>query len=592
MQSEGLTPPLPFIQEDGQENDKEDDGVEKQVKKQPGSLREKLLRIILLCWVLPIAIILTVAGVLLRSNYERNLRSQLETDAGYVLRQEELLLNAVFESSKAVSYDGAVRSAYRDYLQNGDRAALYRGVSEYLSQTFARDERFQAVFVSFWEDLKIYPYVMSSGIRGYSIPRNYHRSVEPLLLEEMAEADTAIRILVYDNELYVARNLLDSSFRPYATVVMLCDKSGLLDSFDSIRGAGGVMLLLDDLLLDESGTLRQTEDPETPDGDVLCYDGDLEGHRLQLQVRTVSFDILADIPELRIAVAAVLLLVLPLLLVMILLFRRQVTRPVETLLDATDRLQGGERGYRIEDEAKNKEFERIYRHFNAMSTELQNQFERSYREQQALQEARVKALQSQINPHFLNNTLEVINWEARLAGDDRVSTMIEALSVMLNAALGRDGRSRIPLKEELSYVDAYLYIISQRLGERLVISREIDEALLELPVPRLILQPLVENAVEHDLAQRHGGALSVRVYRSGDEIVLESEHDGSLSSEDLESIREMLASSVVDTEISGQVGLRNVRQRLELLYGQAGRLNIEQSAPERILAQVRFPIES
>ena len=566
--------------------------MEKQMKKQPGSLRTKLLRIILLCWVLPIAIILTVAGILLRSNYERNLRGQLETDAGYVLRQEELLLNAVFESSKAVSYDGAVRSAYRDYLQRGDRTALYRGVSEYLSQTFSRDERFQAVFVSFWEDLKIYPYVMSSGIRGYSIPRNYHRSVEPLLLEEMAEADTAIRILVFDNELYVARNLLDSSFRPYATVVMLCDKSGLLDSFDSIRGAGGVMLLLDDLMLDETGTLQQAAPAETQNGDVLCYDGELEGHRLQLQVKTVPFDILADIPELRIAVTAVVLLVLPLLLVMILLFRRQVTRPVETLLDATDRLQSGERGYQIADEAKNKEFERIYRHFNAMSTELQNQFERSYQEQQALQQARVKALQSQINPHFLNNTLEVINWEARLAGDDRVSTMIEALSVMLNAALGRDGRSRIPLKEELGYVDAYLYIISQRLGERLVINREIDETLLELPVPRLILQPLVENAVEHDLAQRHGGTLAARVYRVGDEMVLESEHDGSLSAEDLESIRELLASSVVDTEISGQVGLRNVRQRLELLYGQAGRLNIEQSAPERILAQVRFPIET
>ena len=566
--------------------------MEKQVKKQPGSLRTKLLRIILLCWVLPIAIILTVAGILLRSNYERNLRGQLETDAGYVLRQEERLLNAVFESSKAVSYDGAVRSAYRDYLQHGDRTALYRGVSEYLSQTFSRDERFQAVFVSFWEDLKIYPYIMSSGIRGYSIPRNYHRSVEPLLLEEMAEADTAIRILVFDNELYVARNLLDSSFRPYATVVMLCDKSGLLDSFDSIRGAGGVMLLLDDLMLDETGTLQQAVPAETENGDVLCYDGELEGHRLQLRVKTVPFDILADIPELRIAVTAVVLLVLPLLLVMILLFRRQVTRPVETLLDATDRLQSGERGYQIADEAKNKEFERIYRHFNAMSTELQNQFERSYQEQQALQQARVKALQSQINPHFLNNTLEVINWEARLAGDDRVSTMIEALSVMLNAALGRDGRSRIPLKEELGYVDAYLYIISQRLGERLVINREIDETLLELPVPRLILQPLVENAVEHDLAQRHGGTLAVRVYRVGDEMVLESEHDGSLSAEDLESIRELLASSVVDTEISGQVGLRNVRQRLELLYGQAGRLNIEQSAPERILAQVRFPIET
>ncbi len=140
-----------------------------------------------------------------------------------------------------------------------------------------------------------------------------------------------------------------------------------------------------------------------------------------------------------------------------------------------------------------------------MSSELKNQFERSYLEQQALQQARVKALQSQINPHFLNNTLEVINWEARLSGDERVSAMIEALSVMLNAALDRDGRSMIPLREELSYVDAYLYIIRERLGDRLVIEREIDETMLDEMVPRLIFQPLVENAVEHDLTARHGG---------------------------------------------------------------------------------------
>ena len=83
----------------------------------------------------------------------------------------------------------------------------------------------------------------------------------------------------------------------------------------------------------------------------------------------------------------------------------------------------------------------------------------------AAQRAQIKALQSQINPHFLNNTLEIINWEARIEGNDRVSAMIEALSTMLNAALDRDGRTQIPLKEELGYVEAYLYIIRERLGE-------------------------------------------------------------------------------------------------------------------------------
>lgn len=119
---------------------------------------------------------------------------------------------------------------------------------------------------------------------------------------------------------------------------------------------------------------------------------------------------------------------------------------MEVLIDANQRVQAGERGYVIPQEAPNTEFRQLYSHFNAMSTELKRQFERLYMEQQALQQAKIKALQSQINPHFLNNTLEIINWEARLADDERVCSMIEALSTMLDAAIAatavRRSRSR------------------------------------------------------------------------------------------------------------------------------------------------------
>ena len=167
--------------------------------------------------------------------------------------------------------------------------------------------------------------------------------------------------------------------------------------------------------------------------------------------------------------------------------------------------------------------------------------------------------------------------------------MIEALSTMMDGALGRDGRSQIPLREELSYVDAYLYIIHERLGERLRIEKEIDESMLDATVPRLILQPLAENAVEHDLTPRRGGNLSLRARREGERIVLEVEHDGQLSTEDLAAVEAMLAATPDDTEISGQVGLRNVRQRLRLLYGDAGELSLIQPAEGRILARVSFP---
>ena len=165
--------------------------------------------------------------------------------------------------------------------------------------------------------------------------------------------------------------------------------------------------------------------------------------------------------------------------------------------------------------------------------------------------------------------------------------MIEALSVMLNAALDRDGRGQIPLREELSYVDAYLYIIRERLGERLVIEREIDETMLDEPVPRLILQPLAENAVEHDLTARHGGLMCLRARRENGFVVLEVEHEGTLSDDDLR--QALLSSAASGKEPSGQVGIRNVRQRLELLYGSNGSLALLQAGPDRILARVRFP---
>lgn len=104
------------------------------------------------------------------------------------------------------------------------------------------------------------------------------------------------------------------------------------------------------------------------------------------------------------------------------------------------------------------------------------------------------------------------------------------------------------------------------------------------------LDARAENALEHDLTARRGGRLCLRARREGDRAVLEVEHDGSMSEADRAQIEAMLASTVEDTEISGQVGLRNVRQRLRLLYGERGELSLRQSGPDSILARISFPL--
>ena len=558
------------------------------VKKSKSSLKLGLMTTIVACWLVPIIIVVALAGVLLESSYRQSVQQELTVTAENAVGQVKMRLQDAIDSSKAVSYDGIVRSAYREYQSEGHSVQLYRTVNDYLSQQFSRDEMYKAVFIRFWADGIPQPYVLCSDAAGLRITQTIQNHSDAIL-ETMRDVDTEIRFLMLDGELYMARNLLSSSFISYATVVMMFDAEQVFGPLDALNMVSDVQITVDDcrFQLDEQGSLVTPEDQEN-DGNVLEYAVEVSGYSLGVTARTEEYDIWADNPWLRWAIAGVALMVLPVLVITIALFTHHVSRPIQTLAQANLQVQSGDRGYQITAKPPNEEFGKLYQHFNTMSEELQNQFERSYLEQQASQRAQIKALQSQINPHFLNNTLEIINWEARLADNQRVSAMIEALSTMLTAALDRDGRTQILLKEELGYVDAYLYIISERLGENFHVFKEIDPATLEQPIPRLILQPIVENAVEHDMTARHGGNLWVRTYRRGEKLVLEVEHDGKMTDADRERIRILLSGESSD---GSQVGLRNVNQRLRLIYGSLASLRVEEMASGTILARIEFPAE-
>ena len=558
------------------------------MKKPTLSLRNGTLTIIVLCWLLPILTIVTLAGVLIRNSYEQSARQEMDAAAQYALREIQSELESVIGDSKAVSYDGVIRTAYRAYQQTGNNVVLYRNVSDYLAQNYSRAELYKAVFISFWDDsVGADAYVYGGGNEGAGVLQSC-RDMAPYILTAMAEADTEIRFLVLDGQLYMARNLLDSHFEPYASIVMMIEPGGLFQPLSAVDGEADTQLRLDDVVFRYDARTNSIIPGENDAGlPKTPYEAKVDGHIFSLAFSPAEYDIWSANPWLIWVTAGAALMVLPLLLVMILLLRNHVSKPVETLVQANLKVQSGQRGYAITAAAPNTEFGKLYDHFNDMSAELKRQDERSYLEQQAAQQAQIKALQSQINPHFLNNTLEIINWEARLAGNDRVGAMIEALSTMLDAALDRDGRAQIPLMEELSYVDAYLYIIRERLGEGLRVHKEIDDSLLEQRIPRLILQPIVENAVEHDITERRGGSLWVRARLDEGRMILEVEHDGRMSAEDLENVRRLLSGEEI---VSGSLGIQNVSQRLKLIYGEEASLTLENTDAETILARICFPV--
>lgn len=554
------------------------------MKKPRFSLKMSLITIIAVCWIVPIAIVMLVASTMLERSYRQNTLRELNDTASNAMSQVQLRLQSAINGSKSVSYDGVIRSAYRSYQLDGMGVSLFRASRNYLAQTFSRDEEYQAVFISFRDSSIGQPYVAIGDTTSYHLSQVLPEHTGQIL-SAMEDVDTDILFLYLDGELYMARNLLDSSFTPYATVVMLLDGQQIFGSLSSLCSVGSVQVSLDDCQFQIDREKAITAYGIPGEGQAVNFSASVDGHALTVTALAEEYHLWADNPWLLWGIGLVALMVLPLLMVMILLFSRHVTQPIQALTDAHHHLKSGDRGYQIQACAPNVEFDTLYANFNATSAELKNQFERSFLEQQAAQRAQIKALQSQINPHFLNNTLEIINWEARLADNERVSAMIEALSTMLDAALDRDGRSQIPLKQELVYVDAYLYITQERLGEGFHVHKDIEDSILDQPIPRLILQPIVENAVEHDIADRRGGHLWVRCYRQSGCIYLEVEHDGVMTDDDQEKIRKLLSGDPTD---GSRVGLRNVYQRLKLIYDSRARLQITQTRADTILAQIRI----
>lgn len=535
-----------------------------------------------LCWLVPILLLLATFGILLEETYQRSARQELDGTAQFAMLQLKTELESAINDSKSVSYDGVIRSAYRSYRESRNKIALYHSLNDYLRDNFSRSGTYRAVFLAFWDEQINGVYAYGAGESGSALIQDCRTAMETIL-QIMRSEDTQTCFLLIHGNLYLTRNLLDSHFEPYASIVMMLRPSAFFSQLSVLGAAEDVQLQIDELCFRYDGENIVKE--EEKDGGYR-YEEAVDGHPFRLRVEEAKYNAWKEHPELSWAAAGAALLVLPLLVLLWLLWRRHVGKPVETLVEANLKVQAGERGYEITEHAPNAEFETLFSHFNDMSSEMKEQFERSYLEQQASQRAQIKALQSQINPHFLNNALEIINWEARMAGNDRVGAMIEALSTMLNAALDRDGRTQIALREELSYMDAYLYIIRERLGESFCVHKQIDESLLSRQVPRLILQPIAENAVEHDLARHGGGNLWLRVYRAEHRLVLEVEHDGSMTEKDRERIADQLEG---EGEISSSVGIRNVSKRLKLIYGKEGALSLDETDHGTILARISFP---
>lgn len=281
-------------------------------------------------------------------------------------------------------------------------------------------------------------------------------------------------------------------------------------------------------------------------------------------------------------------------------FASGITRPILKLSLAAKKIALGNYDDQIEIET-NDEISFLSRTFDQMRlniqrsiTEIQHnaQLETELQEHKLrLKENELKSLQSQINPHFLFNTLNILAKKAYLEGAEETSDLISSVSGLLRYNLKQLDRP-VTLRDELTVLDEYLTIQKARFMERVQYHKEIDTTCLDVKLPNLTLQPFVENAIIHAIEPLiQGGCISIRVSRQAYKVIVEIMDDGAgMEDERLKSIYEHADNEGKQGHSTG-IGISNVVHRLQLFYGVQDVVSINSSPGQGTRVRLSLPLE-
>lgn len=276
-----------------------------------------------------------------------------------------------------------------------------------------------------------------------------------------------------------------------------------------------------------------------------------------------------------------------------LLISSMLTAPIKRLLKSMKRFEKGDFSQQVTIRNQD-EVGQLGQGYNNMVTSIKELFEKVYMLQIKEKEAELNALQAQINPHFLYNTLDSIFWKAKRHGDSEVSSMVYSLSRLFRLSLNR-GKSLTLVSDEKELLEHYLKLIKIRYKEKLTYSIDIDEEIMKYSLPKLLLQPFVENSIAHGLElKEHGGSVSIRGFQQEGRLVFEIRDDGiGMMPDQLKNLQDSLNSDspiILDPLKTGGYAIKNVFERLSIYYKNQFEFFIESSKEVGTSVKLVIPV--
>ncbi|MFA7566408.1 MAG: sensor histidine kinase, partial [Alkalispirochaeta sp.] len=239
------------------------------------------------------------------------------------------------------------------------------------------------------------------------------------------------------------------------------------------------------------------------------------------------------------------------------------------------------------DVSRKDEIGELARDFNTMIARIKELVRRNAEEQEQKRKSELMALQNQITPHFLYNTLDSVIWMAEGREHESVVKMVSALARLLRLSISR-GEELVTIRDEVAHINNYLTIQKMRYRDKLDYSIEVDDAIQDLYTPKVILQPLVENAIYHGIKNKEeGGRVIICGTATDDSVLLSVRDDGVGMAE--EQMRNILVDDI-PTRRRRRVGVRNVHERIQLYFGPSYGLRFRSPTGEGTVVEIHLPV--
>lgn len=296
-------------------------------------------------------------------------------------------------------------------------------------------------------------------------------------------------------------------------------------------------------------------------------------------------ELLGPIKQSRNAMMVMTLSILGFALVVAMFISYALTKPLKRTVQLMKQVQRGKLDVRV-NVKHNDEIGMLGSHFNRMLGRVQDLLQEVYETEKSKQKADMLALQNQINPHFIYNTLESIRMLAELNDDDRVAELTYLLGQLLRYSITRSDEIST-VQRELEHVENYLQLLQIRFPDKISYRFIVPESFYQLPIIKLVFQPIVENAVFHGLEKQAGaGMISITAWNERDDVLFAVYDDGvGMSAERLAGLNESLNDGKTD---KFGIGLRNVNERIRLHYGESSSLDVTSMPGEGTTVTLRI----